>query len=186
MAAKDSPPPAVEDLAGKGRPTPKRSEREAARKRPLIVDPKASNKERREREREQRAKENQALLTGDERHMPAEHKGPDRRFIRDWIDARTSLAEFLMPMAIIFVVASLATSSNPTLGTLVILGFYVLVLIAAVDTYLAIRRLGKRLEQKFGVGKFRPRWRMYAASRMLNLRRLRVPRPQVRRGESPV
>ncbi len=186
MPSKDTTEEAATRAAeGKGRPTPKRKEREAARVRPLVMDPKASAKERRAKEREQREKENAALLSGDEAHMPLAHRGPQRRFIRDWVDARWSLGEFLMPLAIVFVIASLVFGNNVVVSGWIIIAFYVLVLITAGDAFFAIRSLGKALQAKYG-DKAERGYRLYAISRLLNLRRLRVPRPKVARGEFPV
>ncbi len=172
--------------AGKGKPTPKRRDQEAAHQRALVPDPKASAKEKRELARARRAKEQQALLTGDERNMPAEHRGPEKRFIRDFIDARTGLGEYLMPAAILFVLISLGFNNNPAVSGWIILAFYVLVFVTLGETFWAMRSLRKLMDSKFS-GKPMPRgWRIYAAGRMLNLRRLRVPRPIVKRGEFPV
>lgn len=172
--------------AGKGKPTPKRRDQEAAHQRPLVLDPKASSKERREKVRAQRAKEQQALLSGDEQNMPAEHKGPQKRFMRDFIDARTGLGEYLMPASIMFVLVSLVFNSNESASGWIILGFYSLVFVTLGETFWAMRSLRKLMDQKFP-GQPMPRaWRIYAAGRMLNLRRLRVPRPIVKRGEFPV
>ena len=188
MARKEHPEELAAEAtaAGKGHATPKRKEREAAQRRAIIADPKAGAKERRLRVKEQRAKEQQAMMNGDERHMPAEHKGPVRRYIRDSVDARTSLGEFALPGSILFVVASLFFSANPTVGSIIIFGFYALVFAAIGDTLWAMRSMRKRITEKFGDGNLGRGWRLYTAARLMNLRRLRVPRPVVKRGEYPV
>lgn len=183
----DEQPVAVEEFHdGKGKPTPKRKEQEAARKRAFIVDPKADKKVRQAQVRERRAKEQQALLTGDERHMPAEHRGPDRKLIREFIDARTGLGEFLMPVAIVFVLVSLLFNSNPQASGWIVLVFYVLVLVTVGETIFAQRSLKRLLVTKLGASGLRRGWRFYATARMLNIRRLRVPRPVTKRGDFPV
>lgn len=172
--------------AGKGKPTPKRRDQEAAHQRALVLDPKASSKDKREKARTQRAKEQQALLTGDERNMPAEHRGPQKRFMRDFIDARTGLGEYLMPASILFVLVSLFFNGNTNVGGWIILGFYVLVFVTLGETFWAMRSLRALTTKKFPSTPMPRGWRIYAAGRMLNLRRLRVPRPLVKRGEFPV
>jgi hypothetical protein len=171
---------------GKGKATPKRRDQEAAHQRALVLDPKASSKDRREKVRERRAKEQTALLTGDERNMPAEHRGPQKRFIRDFVDARIGLGEYLMPASIGFVILSLFFNGKPSVSGWIILAFYVLVFVTLGETFWAMRSLRNLMIAKFS-GMPMPRgWRIYTAGRMLNLRRLRVPRPIVKRGEFPV
>ena len=178
--------PGIETPGKKGRPTPKRKEQEAARRRPIIPDSKQAKKDERERMRLQREKEFQAMRDGDERHMPLEHRGPERRYLRDYVDARTSLGEFLLPVSIVFVVASLLVPSSTWAGLALIVLFYVLVLIVAVDTFLMTRRLKKRFVEKFGWKKLPRGWTFYVIARQLNIRRFRAPKPVVKRGEFPV
>lgn len=174
------------DDAGPGKknhPTPKRKDQEAARRRGMVLDVKADAKERRARARAQREKEYEAMRKGDDRNMPAEHRGPERRFIRDFVDARTSLGEFLLPLSIMFVLLSLV---NSPFGVILILAFYAIVLVAVVETWIAMRRLKKYFIAKFGANKLPRGWSFYAISRALNLRRFRTPKPKVKRGEYPV
>ena len=71
----------------KGKPTPKRDAQVAARKQPLVMtDRKAAKEREREELREARARQNEAMRTGDERYLPAVDKGKDRRYIRDYIE----------------------------------------------------------------------------------------------------
>ena len=191
---KDLPDSTVElpeEVTGKGRPTPKRKEQEAAKYRGLLADPKQDTKDRRIKQREQREREYQAMKEGDERNMPMEHRGPERRFLRDYVDARTSIGEYLLPLAITFVLISLfmpqgAEGGNAAIGGLVILFFYVIVLIAGIETFITSRRIKKHFIKKFGEGKLPRGWTFYVISRALNMRRFRVPKPKVKRGEYPV
>jgi len=185
-----TPPPAAQTEPAmssdkKGQATPKRKAQEAANKRGLVVDVKADSKQRRAKDRERRENEYKAMRSGDERNMPVEHRGPEKRFIRDYIDARTSVGEFLLPMSILFVVLSLVLNKQPALGGILILGFYIIVLMAAVETWLMMRRLKKAVIAKFGEGKLPRGFTFYCIARSLNMRRFRTPRPKVRRGEFP-
>ncbi|WP_062311565.1 DUF3043 domain-containing protein [Demequina rhizosphaerae] len=182
----DTPDTEVDGQAKKGRPTPKRKDQEAARRRPVVADTKADKKAQRERQRLQREKEFQAMREGDERNMPYEHRGPERRFLRDYVDARTSPGEFLLPMSIVFVIASLAVPANSWAGLALIVLFYVIVIGVAIDTWLMIRRLKKLFIAKFGAKRIPRGWTFYIIARHLNVRRFRAPKPVVKRGEFPV
>src|SRR5699024_8061299 len=87
----------------KGRPTRTRKEAEAARRRPLVVDDRKEARRRdRERASRERAEAQQALMTGDESKMPLQHRGRERRLVRDLVDSRRNVAEYFFPIALIF------------------------------------------------------------------------------------
>jgi len=161
---------------GKGRPTPKRSVAEAANKRPLVPnDRKAATKAARERAREQRNVEYKAMQTGDERHLPPRDKGPVKRYVRDYVDARWNLGEFFLPVAFAFIVLNLIFSRNLTVSAIVLMLLYAVVLLTIADAFLLWRGLKKRLRVKFGdVPKGTM---MYAVMRAFQIRRSRLPKP---------
>lgn len=170
--------------AGKGAPTPKRSAQEAARKRPLVPqDRKASRAAERTAVAEQRLKMRQAMDTGDERFLPLRDKGPQKRFARDYVDARYSLGEYLMFGALVFVVISLLVPASSEQMIYVLGAFWVMFLAVFVDVFFLSRKLKKRLTEKFGDVERGTVW--YGSMRSLQFRRLRMPKPQVGRGEYP-
>jgi hypothetical protein len=162
--------------AGKGRPTPKRSVSEAANKRPLVPnDRKAATKAAREKSREQRNLEYKAMQTGDERHLPPRDKGPVKRYVRDYVDARWNLGEFFLPVAFLFIILNLIFSRNITISALVLMLLYAVVLLTIADAFLLWRGLKKRLLAKFhDVPKGTM---MYAVMRAFQIRRSRLPKP---------
>lgn len=168
----------------KNRPTPKRREQEAARRRPLVVsDRKEARRLDKEKRREALARQREAMQTGDERFLPARDKGPVRRFIRDWVDARRNLAELLLP--IMLVVLALSLVQNQLVLSVSVLLTWTAVLVVGLDTFLMWRRCKKALEAKFGADQIpRGSW-SYAAMRAFQLRRQRLPKPQVDRGQYP-
>jgi hypothetical protein len=169
----------------KNRPTPKRREQEAARKRPLVVtDRKAARQADRLKRREAQLKMREAMATGDDTHLPARDKGPVRRFIRDSVDARWNLGEFMLP--VMLVVLALSFVRTAWALTIVLVMVYGLMLLAAVDAFLMWRRLKKKLVATFGDAGQARGLAMYAVMRAFQMRRSRMPRPQVKRGEHPV
>ncbi|XAS69315.1 DUF3043 domain-containing protein [Micrococcaceae bacterium Sec5.7] len=169
---------------GKGAPTPTRKAQEAARKRPLVPeDRKASKAAERVAIQDQRQKMRQALDTGDEKFLPIRDKGPQKRFVRDYVDARFSLGEYLMFGALVFVIISLLVPSNSPQMIYVLGGFWVMFLAVFVDVFVLSRKLRKRLTEKFGEVERGTVW--YGSMRALQFRRLRLPKPQVKRGEFP-
>ena len=160
----------------KGRPTPKRNVAQAANKRPLVPnDRKAATKAAREKAREQRNLEYKAMQTGDERHLPPRDKGPLKRYVRDYVDARWNLGEFFLPIAFGFIVLNLLFMSNATMSVIVLLALYGIVLLTIVDAVLLWRGLKKRLRAKFG--EVPKGTMMYAVMRAFQIRRSRLPKP---------
>jgi Flp pilus assembly protein TadB len=167
---------------GKGAPTPKRSVQQAARRRPLVPDDrKAAREQSRSTVRDERARMRQALDTDDERYLPLRDKGPNRRYIRQFVDARVNIGEFLMIAALVFVILSFFQSL--AVQSAVLMAFWVLIVAVIVDCVLLRRTLKKKLTEKFGSPNQGDLW--YGVTRALQLRRLRLPKPQVRRGQYP-
>lgn len=178
------PEPPEAPGSGKGRPTPKRRTAQQANKRPLVpADRRAAYKASKAKQREQRARMNQAMLTGDERYLPARDRGPVRRYVRDVVDARFNLAEYFLPASLLIVLVVLFAGDRPAFALAAILAIYVFVLAAIVDAVILGRSVKRRVEAKFGEV---PRGtRMYAAMRAFQMRRTRMPRPMVKRGQRP-
>lgn len=169
---------------GKGAPTPTRKAQEAARKRPLVPeDRKASKAAERQAVQEQRLKTRRALDTGDERFLPLRDKGPQKRFARDFVDARFNLGEYLMFGALVFVLVSLVVPASSDMMIYVLGAFWVMFLAVFVDVFILSRKLRKRLAEKFGEVERGTVW--YGSMRSLQFRKLRLPKPQVQRGQYP-
>jgi hypothetical protein len=162
---------------GKGRPTPKRSVAEAANKRPLVpADRTAAAREARARQKESRARAYEGMQRGEERYLPARDKGPQRRFVRDWVDARWNLGEFFLPVAFAFIVANFVVIQFGQLAAfLVLVALYAIVLVVVVDAVVLWFRLKRRIVAKFG--QVEKGTAMYAVMRAFQLRRSRIPRP---------
>ncbi|MCQ2000731.1 DUF3043 domain-containing protein [Arthrobacter zhaoxinii] len=167
---------------GKGAPTPRRKDQVAARRRPLVPDDrKAAKAANREALREERMKTRRALDTGEERYLPLRDKGPNRRFVRDIVDARWNIGEFIMIAALVFVLFSFI--QNIDVQLIVMAAFWVLILLVIADSFMLRRQIRKRLTAKFGGPNPGDVW--YGVSRSLQLRRFRLPKPQVRHGQYP-
>ena len=163
----------------KNRPTPKRRDQEAARKRPLVqTDRKAAKNADRAARRENARKMREAMVTGDERHLPPRDKGPVRRFVRDTVDVRFNLGELLLPLMLAVLVLSLFAG---TWATFVFLGVYVLIIIAVLDSFLLWRRTKPKIYARFGEDTNVRGLGMYQAMRAFQMRRTRMPKPQVER-----
>lgn len=166
----------------KNRPTPKRRDQEAARRQPLVVtDRKAAKDVDRAKRREAFTKQRQAMVTGDDRYLPPRDKGPEKRFIRDYVDARWCLAEFMLPVMLI--VLALSFVRQTWAMTVVFFLVYGVILLALIDTFLMWRKIKKLLVARFGAAP--SGGGMYAAMRAFQMRRTRMPKPQVARGEYP-
>ncbi|WP_286217583.1 DUF3043 domain-containing protein [Paraoerskovia sediminicola] len=161
---------------GKGRATPRRSQAQAANRRPLVPnDRKAAAKDARAKAREERLKQQQALQTGDERNLPVRDKGPVKRYVRDYVDARFNLGEYFLFVAFIALGLMIVTSQMPQLSVWVTLGLYALVLVTILDAVLMWRALKRRLQAKFG--DVPSGTMMYAIMRAFQIRRARLPKP---------
>jgi hypothetical protein len=168
---------------GKGAPTPTRRQQEAARKRPLVPgDRKVAAKQAREKAAIAREKSRIGMAAGDDKYLPVRERGPQKRFVRDYVDARFNVGEFMIP--VMFLVIILTFFPDPNIQTYGILALWAFFIIAVIDCVILGFIVTRKVQNKFGAGKAeKVRW--YAAMRALQLRVMRLPKPQVKRGQYP-
>lgn len=167
----------------KNRPTPKRKDQEAARKQPFLATStgdgsKAALKQKR---RADYAKARAAMVSGDQKNLPPHEAGPIRRTIRDTVDARYNMGELLVPLMMVMLLATFFLPRQYTAVGMIVV--YSLILFAIWDCLRLWRRTRVQLVAAFGEERVRSErgLGMYLARRSFQLRRLRLPKPQVER-----
>lgn len=172
-----------DSVTGKGKPTPTRKEKEAARKRPLVSnDRAAARKQARATMQEKRERARIGMANGEERFLPMRDRGPQKRWVRDYVDARFSIGEFLIPIMLFVLVLSVIPQPEVALISIALLWLFFVA--AVVDVFILGRIVQKRLGEKYGASRVE-KVRMYAAMRALQLRAMRLPKPQVKRRQYP-
>jgi hypothetical protein len=169
--------------AGKGRPTPKRSEAERRRRQPYTApsDRKEANRQYRQREREARGRKLQGMQRGEQWALPPRDRGAVKALARDYVDSRRRLSEFYMYGLLVMLV--LLFVPNPLIRGIVPLIVIAAILIMLVEGIFIGYRVRVLSQQRLPEESTRG-VRMYAAMRALQIRRLRVPKPRVKPGES--
>ena len=129
-------------------------------------------------QREERTQQMRRCKAGDERNLPARDRGPVRKYARDLVDARRSVAEFFLPFALVILVLSF-TGNEPAEGD-------------RQHAVAGARRADRRSTRSCwrsgcaaacarACRTSRPRAsRAYALMRSMQIRRFRLPPPRVR------
>ena len=166
---------------GKGHPTPKRREAERGRRRAAAAprDRKDAYRRAREQQREQRTRMMHGLKAGDERHLPQRDRGPVRKYARDLVDSRRSIAEFFLPLALVILILNFTGSPQVQLfGTYL---WMMLVVLIVVDSVVLSRRLKKGL-RRLHPGESTRGVVPYTLMRSMQIRRFRLPPPRLKAG----
>lgn len=168
---------------GKGRPTPTRAEREAARRRPLAANTKEARAAARAEMQARRQRASVGMANGEERFLPPRDKGPQRRWVRDYVDAGWHLSEWVMALMVVVILVSLVP--DPLFSFYAFVGLWVYILLAIGDMVLLARRVKRKAAVKFGADRVEKGLGWYAAMRALQMRFMRLPKPQVKRRQYP-
>ena len=167
------------EAEGKGRPTPSRREAEASRA--ARLKPVRDRKELARREKQRRAAERNKVRTsmasGDNLHLPVRDQGPVRRFARDFVDSRRNVAQYLLPLLMLILLISFV----PRLLAAQMLLWALTIALTTADTIWLAFKLRGELRRRFEPGQTRGAI-AYALLRSSQLRRLRLPKPQVSYG----
>jgi hypothetical protein len=165
---------ALSGRARKDRPTPSRREAEAARRQRVTrnMSPKEARREAAARNRAERL-----------RSLNAREATPEKQLLRDYVDARFSLGEFLLPSLVVLLAASFLSQVWPPVTLLATLIMYVYIILVLVDGALMWRGFKKVLAQR--LPKVSPKGLlMYGMNRCIQIRRFRMPPPRLKRGDS--
>lgn len=167
---------------GKGAPTPTRAEREAANKRPLVPnDRKEAARQAKVKAAEARERARVGMAMGEDKYLPVRDRGPQKKYVRDYVDARFSIGEVLIPVMFLVILLTFVPSAEvQAISILLLWAFFA---VAVIDVVILGFVLTKKLRAKYGDKAEKVRW--YAAMRALQLRPLRLPKPQVKRRQYP-
>ena len=175
--------PAAE--AGKGRPTPKRSEAEKGRRQGITGAPTRSaarsNSSARggKESKEDRLRRNEAMRRGEEWAMAPRDRGPVKALARDYVDSKRRISEYYMYVMIAVIVVLFVRAASVQLYAEPIA--LVLIVFILVDSFF-LRQGLKRLIEERRPGKSVRGVALYAVFRALQIRRFRVPPPRVSPG----
>jgi hypothetical protein len=167
---------------GKGRPTPSRKEAEAAARARAKVP--RTRKEQLQAQRANRGESSkrvrEGMKAGEEKYLPARDKGPARRFVRDFVDAQWSLVELMVPVLIVAMVMGYSGSSGArAVSSMMLMVLFVIVIFEMLILRFRVRReLTRRFPDESLKGTT-----YYALVRAMQVRFLRLPKPQVKRGQ---
>src|SRR4051794_28337374 len=157
---------------GKGRPTPKRSDARKRRRGATPTNRKEAAALRRDKMREQRQLQRQALHSGDERYLPARDAGPAKKLARDYVDGRFTMGQVFFGMIIL--VFGLAFVPNPRVVAAANLLVLALFLGVVFDAIRVGRGAKRAVQDKYGdkdaIGIL-----PYAMLRSMQPRRMRRP-----------
>ena len=172
-------PATTDKVGGKGRPTPTRKEAEAAARARAKVP--RSRKEQMAAQRAARGdtsqKMREAMKTGDERYLPKRDRGPVRRFLRDYVDARFSFIELMVPLLIASMILSYAGQAQ--FGNTIL---FTTIMVILFDIVMLRFRLRRELAARFP-GESTKGALLYAVMRSLQMKFLRLPKAQVKIGQ---
>lgn len=153
--------------------TPTRRQAEAARMERL--HPTLSPKE--QRKANARAKSEARMEAWDRVERSAE-----RQLLRDYVDTRWTVAEFMLPVMILIMAASMAFMGQPQIAYWLTLALWPLMIITFINLFIMWRGFKKLLAERHPGAPTRGLL-MYMMNRSIMLRRFRQPGPRINRGD---
>jgi len=165
-----------QQLAGskKARPTPTRKEAEAARRQRVT---------RTLSKKEARLEASKAARASRLRAIAARESVPEKVLLRDYVDARFSLGELLLPSLVVILLASFLSQISPAITVVSTLMMYGFLLLVIFDIWLMWRGFKKILPKRLPNASTKGLL-LYGMNRCIQVRRFRMPPPRVKRGDS--
>ena len=120
-------------------------------------------------------------MRGDENALPARDKGPVKRFVRNYVDTRRSIGEYFLPIIFAVLIMTLVPLPAFQIGSIALM--YGVLLISVIDGIFLSRKIKAAAAERFPGGEFKGIG-MYGWLRSTQMRRMRMPKPQVSPGDS--
>jgi hypothetical protein len=154
-------------------PTPSRKEAEAARRQRVTQT---------YSKRESRALSSRQNRSERMRAMAARDNTPEKALMRDYVDARFSIGEILLPALVLILATSFLNQILPRAAAVGTAVMYAYVLAVLADLFLMWRGYKKVLAKRLP-GTSTRGLLFYGANRAIQIRRFRIPPPRIKRGE---
>lgn len=103
--------------------------------------------------------------------------------MRDYVDARFSLGELLLPSLVIIFALSILGAAVPNLSYFSTILMYVFILAVLADCFVMWRGFKKVLAARLP-GTSPRGLMMYGVNRAIQIRRFRIPAPRLKRGDT--
>ncbi|AQP47500.1 hypothetical protein BW730_08340 [Tessaracoccus aquimaris] len=114
--------------------------------------------------------------------LDKQERSPQRQLARDYVDTRWTINEFMLPIFILLMAASMATMSNITLSSYILMGMWVVIGMVVINTFLLWRGYKKLLAERHPSAS--PKGLLfYLFNRSIMIRRFRQPGPRIKRGD---
>ncbi|MDQ7905866.1 DUF3043 domain-containing protein [Phytohabitans sp. ZYX-F-186] len=165
--------------------TPKR----ASSNRRRAVEPAPANrreayKKMREKQRAERAEASAGMRAGDERYLLARDRGPERLLVRNIVDARRTVGTWFFGGALVVLIGS-SGAMPPAVRFVSNMLWAALALGVVVDSVLISRKVRRLVRERFPKTTQRMgSLYLYAITRSITFRRMRMPKPKVQIGDA--
>ena len=158
----------------KDRPTPSRREAEAARRQ--RVNRTLTAKEARRLASQQNRAQRMRTLS-------AREAAPEKALMRDYVDARFSIGEFLLPSLVVILAVSFLAVMYPTISAITTILMYLFILLVLFDSWRLWQGFKRVLAERLPNAPTRGLM-MYGVNRAIQIRRFRLPPPRIKRGDA--
>ncbi|MFC0533870.1 DUF3043 domain-containing protein [Phytohabitans kaempferiae] len=165
--------------------TPKRASTSRRRAtEPAPANRREAYKRMRERQRADRAEAAAGMRAGDERYLLARDRGPERLLVRNIVDARRTVGTWFFGGALVVLIGS-SGAMPPAVRLISNLLWATLALAVVVDSVLISRKVKRLVRERFPKTTQRMgSLYLYAITRSITFRRMRMPKPKVQIGDA--
>jgi hypothetical protein len=139
---------------------------------------------RQQKDRVDREERRRGMMAGDDRYLSRRDKGPERALVRDLVDSRLTIGPWFFGLSMIEMFASYTKLPIAAKSGLYLFWMSML-LLTVLDSFLITRRIKKAVKERFPNSTERlGSLYYYGIVRAIMYRRLRLPKPRIKLGET--